>query len=464
MAAAFTTALARVRDGSAEFLSSDRINQLALTGDVVFRERVLTPWKTLRLFAQQIAHGNVACAAMRHLAEEDFSDSAWCAARSRLPMQLITQVNRAVVRGTLSELGQCDDAGDGQYRWQGHRVFVIDGTNDSMPDTPALRAHYGVPGGVRPGLGFPTSHLLMLMDHASGLIVDCVDSPMFTSDVAVAPQTYSHLSGGDVLLGDVSFSGYAHLALLLQANLHAVMPVHHRRITDFSSDRPHAHPRKGKSNKRRGKPRSRIIKTLGKDDQLVEYFKPVNQPAWMSDEQWESLPETITLREIRRTVQRDGFRPITVTIATTLLDPEKYPADDLVELRLTRWIVEINFRHLKITLGMDVLKCKTLDGVRKERLMFILVYNMIRALMLRSARQQNVNINRLSFADALAWVRYGCTNQLVHDASPQLIINPLRPGRLEPRTLKRQNKKFPFMTKPRAELKSELRAKHTLTT
>src|SRR5437870_8754470 len=113
----------------------------------------------------------------------------------------------------------------------------------------------------------------------------------------------------------------------------------------------------------------------------------------MDDQECKQLPASITVREIRRQVKRNGFRPITVTIVTTLLDPEQYPADELIELRLSRWMVEINIRHLKITLGMDVLKCKTLEGVRKERLVFLLVYNLIRVLMLTAARCQRVNVN-----------------------------------------------------------------------
>jgi len=140
---------------------------------------------------------------------------------------------------------------------------------------------------------------------------------------------------------------------------------------------------------------------------------------------------------------------------TTLLDPERYPAEELVELRLTRWRVETNIRHLKITLGMDVLKCKTLEGVRKERLIFLLVYNLIGLIMLRADRAQRVNVNRLSFADTLAWLRHGDLHAL-----PRLKVNPLRQGRLEPRALKRQKKQFPYMKRPRAELKAELRAKH----
>ena len=175
----------------------------------------------------------------------------------------------------------------------------------------------------------------------------------------------------------------------------------------------------------------------------------------MAQSQWEQIPESITVREIRLVVKRRGFRPITVTITTTLLDPKLYPADELIELRLTRWMIETNIRHLKMTLGMDVLKCKTLEGVRKERLVFLLVYNLIRLVMLRAARRQKVNVNRLSFADTLAWLRYGDLS-----VYPKLKINPLRPGRLEPRVIKRQKKEFPYMTRLRAELKAQLRATH----
>lgn len=325
MAAAFTTALARVRNGSVDHLCSDRINQLARIADCRFRDRQLSPGNTLCLFAQQIAHGNIACAAMRHLAGEDFTDSAWCAARSRLSIDLIGQVNQRVVDDALRELDRCDDAGNGRYRLRGHRIFILDGTTDSMPGTPALREHYGVPRGVREGLGFPMAHLLMLMDQQSGLILDCIDSPLFTSDVSVSPRMHQHLREGDVLLGDMSFVGYVHLALILEANLHAVMPVHHRRIVNFESGRSQVHPRNPKNSV--GKPRSRVIRTLGKDDQLVEYFKPLKKSEWMSDEEWKRLPDSITVREIRRTIvsgtltiQRNGFRPI--TIVTTLLDAQ----------------------------------------------------------------------------------------------------------------------------------------------
>jgi hypothetical protein len=457
--AGFELALARVRNQASQLLVPLRINQLARVQDYTFRNTILTPGNTLCWFVRQIAHGNVACTSVHRLAGEKFSDSAWCQARDRLPIELIQQVHRRLIDQTRRDLDEQDDVGDDRYRWHGHRLHVVDGTSDSMPDTRALREHYGVSGRCREQLGFPTSHLMILLDHRSGLLIDCIDSKITTHDASVVPQTHQHLQAGDVLLGDVAFSGYAHLALLLQANLHALLPMHQRRIVDFAPQRKHAHPHKGKRRGRAGKPHSRVIKSLGTDDQLVEYFKPKAKPKWMDDEQWERLPESITVREIRRQVQRDGFRPITVTIVTTLLDPQQYPADELIELRLTRWMAETNIRHLKITLGMKQLKCKTLDRVQKERLIFLLVYNLIRIVMLMAARRQRVNVNRISFADALSWLRYGDVS-----LPPELKINPLRRCRLDPRALKHSQNRYPYMKLPRHVLKSQLRARHCDTT
>jgi len=453
--AAFDLALSRVRQGVDDFLLPARINQLALAQGHDFRQTTLNPGNTLRLFARQVANGNIACMAVRHLAGEEFSDTAWCQARARLPMELIEQAHRQFVDDARKELERTNDMGDGEYRWRGHRLHVVDGSTDSMPDTPELRRHYGVPTPCREGLGFPMSHLTMLIDHRSGFLIDCHDAPVDTHDASVVSNVHQHLRPGDVLLGDDAFGSYAHIALLLQADLHAIMPVHHQRIVDFTPGRAHVPMKKNSSRNSAGKPRSRWIKSLGKEDHLVEYFKPPNKPDWMSQQQWMELPPSIVIREIRRTIKRNGFRPIVVTIATTLLDPESYPAEELVELRLTRWMIETNLRHLKITLGMDVLKCKTVEGVRKERMMFLLVYNLIRRCMLRAARSQRVNVNRLSFADTLAWLRYGDLTVM-----PRIQINPLRPGRLEPRVLKRAKKQYPFLTVPRDQLKTQLRALH----
>jgi hypothetical protein len=451
--AALDSALDVLRDDSCDLLLPDRINQQARELGHVFRDTPLNPGNTLVLFVRQIAHGNIACAAMTHLAGTDFTDVAWCAARQRLPVELIRQCNQQVA----DQIRHATDADSTSSTWRGHRLRIIDGSSDTMPDTPPLRAHYGVPGACKEGLGFPTSHLLLLMDHHSGAVLDCHDAPGKSSDASMAYLAHDQLQAGDIVLGDDSFSSYLNLALLLQREIHTIVPVHHQRIVDFTAGRGYIPPGKNTKKQSAGKPRSRQVRRLGRDDQLVEYFKPKKRPQWMSPEQWESIPASITVREIRRTISRHGFRPITFTIVTTLLDPQAYPADELIELRLTRWLIETNLRHLKITLGMDKLKCKTVEGVCKERLIFILVYNCLRLVMLQTARRAGVNPNRISFANALAWLRHGDLTEV-----PVLKINPLREGRLEPRVIKSQKKQFPYMTRPRKELQMELLAKHSV--
>ena len=296
---------------------------------------------------------------------------------------------------------------------------------------------------------------MLLIDHRSGLLLDCHDTHVDTHDAAVASKVHGALREGDVVLGDDAFGTYAHLALLLQANTHAIMPVHHMRRVDFTPGREHVAMKHNSKKDSVGKTRSKLVKTLGEMDQIVEWFKPPRRPDWMDEQQWAEIPDSIQVRETRRVVKRHGFRPITVTIVSTLLDAEAYPADELIELRLTRWMVETNIRHLKITLGMAVLKCKTVDGIRKERAMFLLVYNVLRLIMLQSARSQRVNANRISFADALAWLRHGDVT-----VPPKLKVNPVRPGRLEPRSVKRGRSRFPMMTRPREQLKAQLEQKH----
>jgi hypothetical protein len=179
----------------------------------------------------------------------------------------------------------------------------------------------------------------------------------------------------------------------------------------------------------------------------------------MSREQYDALPDSITVREIRRRVRLGkggrGGRRITVTIITTLLDPLLYPADELIELRLRRWDVETNLRHLKTTMGLDVLRCKTEAGVRKELAVFCLVYNLVRVVMLQAADRQRVPVSRISFADALHWMRHA----RACDRLPDLVINPLRPNRIEPRCRKRRDKQYDLMNKPRRVLRKALQTR-----
>jgi hypothetical protein len=413
-----------------------------------WRDRELDPATTLALFVQQVVHGNSPCTEVRHIAGKDFSASAWCQARSRLPLSVYQAMLTRVCDAALPLTRQKD------HLWRGHRTFAIDGSSFSMPDTPALRKAFGSPAGQARGCGFPVAHLLVMFNLATGLLVDAAASPMRTGDVSGAAQLHAHLDEGDVLIGDEAFSGWAHFALVLRAKLHAVMPNHSQRIVDFVPGRPHTRGGGGKDTVA-GLPRSRWIKSLGEDDQLVEWFKPQSRqhPAWMTREQYDALPDSIIVREIRRTVRLEDGRRITVTVVTTLLDQIAYPPGAIIELRMRRWEVETNIRHLKTTMGLDVLRCQSEDGVRKELAVFCLVYNLVRMVMLQAAARQEVSVSRISFADTLAWVRHARPG----DALPELVVNPHRPGRVEPRCRKRRPPKYDLMNKPRDTLREALR-------
>jgi hypothetical protein len=404
----------------------------------------LDPATTVALFIQQVLHGNAPCSEVRHIAGRSFSAQAYCQARARLPLALyqglLTGISERIIPVTRQS----------EHRWRGHRTFHIDGSTFSMPDTKPLRKVFGTPSGQAEGCSFPVAHLLVLFSASTGLLIDAWASPMHTGDLAETCEAHAHLEAGDIVIGDDTFSGYGHLAMLKNRGLHGLFPVHHKRIVDFTKGRPHC--REGKKSVK-GMPRSRWIKSLGKEDQLVEYFKPGAKPKWMTRDQWEQLPKSIIVRELRRTVIRPGLGKITITIVTTLLDAEAYPADELLDLRLRRWDVETNLAHMKTMMKLDVLRCKSEAGVRKELAVFCLVYNLVRVVMLEAARRRDVAASRISFADAYKWLRHARPGNVL----PALIVNPHRPDRVEPRCIKRRKKQYDLMNKPRAVLRQLLK-------
>jgi len=452
--ASISSALDRIKGNPLGVLDRELIERVCREQGHAWRERALDPATTIALFMQQVVHGNVPCSEVRHLAAglpapaagRPFTAQAYCDARARLPLAvyhtLLTEVYDRVVPQTRRA----------EHLWHGHRTFHVDGSTFSMPDTPELQKAFGMPSGQAPGCGFPVVHLLVLFSAATGLLIDLWASRLHTGDMARTGEAHLHLDAGDILIGDDTFSGYVHLAMLQKQGLHGLFPVHHLRIVDFTKDRPHCGD--GKKNVT-GMPRSRWIQSLGKEDQLVEYVKPPQRPQWMSEAEHATLPESITVRELRRTVVRPGLGKITLTLVTTLLDPQIYPVADLLELRLRRWDVETNIGHLKTTMGLDVLRCKSEAGVHKELAIFCLVYNLVRAVMLEASRRQGVPASRISFADAYKWMRHARPG----DRLPPLIVNPYRPQRIEPRCRKRRPKQYDLMNKPRKELRKLLKNK-----
>jgi Transposase DDE domain len=264
---------------------------------------------------------------------------------------------------------------------------------------------------------------------------------------------HPELAPGDVLVGDRGFCSFAHLAQLVAAGFHGVMRLHQRVIVSFCIGRMHVPPsppfRKLKGV--RSLPRSRWVKWLGHCDQIVEWYKPKQRPKWMVAEEYEALPDSLLLRELRFNIQRPGYRTRQITLVTTLLDVARFPAEELAQLYFDRWRVEVNLRHLKQTLRLDVLKCQTEPGVRKEICMLVLVYNLVRLVMVEAARRQDVEPDRISFVDALRWLTQAKSGE---DLRP-LLVNPRR-HRVEPRVRKRRPKQYPLMKRPRAELRQAL--------
>jgi hypothetical protein len=410
------------------------------------RNRTLTPLATTLLFVQQVLHGNCACGLLRHLSGLDFTDSAYCQARARLPFGFFRRLLTAVT-------GRCRrlDPADASDLWHGHRVFLLDGSSFSMPDTPELRAEFGQPGAQAEGCGFPVAHLLVLFDAHTGYLLRALPAPLRTHDLAHAALMHPELAAGDVLAGDRAFGSYAHLALLHGRGLHGLFRAHQKQLIDFHPGRPHVPPG-GPTRGQKGVPRSRWLKRLGKDDQLVEYHKPKECPSWLTAEQYAALPATLVVRELRYAVRTPGGRVRQVTLVTTLLSRRRYPARALARLYARRWQAEVNLRHLKEAMKMDVLRCQTFVGVMKELTVFVAVYNLVRRVMRQAAKRQRVKVDRVSFTDALRWL--GASR--AGEALPRLKVNPERPGRVEPRVRKRRPKQYPLMRKPRAVLRKAL--------
>jgi Transposase DDE domain len=284
------------------------------------------------------------------------------------------------------------------------------------------------------------------------VLLKLVVAPLLTHDLAQVQKVHPMLEHGDVLVADRGLCSYAHLAFLVQAGVHAVLRVGARQIVDFTPGRPFVRPSVRRTSAVKGVPRSRWLKALGVHDQLVAWLKPKTCPSWLTREALAALPETLVLREVRYHIGRPGFRTRQITLVTTLLDAEIYRVADLAELYRQRWQVETSLAHLKTTMRMDVLHCKTVPGVLKELTVFALVYNLVRMVMWHSAILQHLAVERISFLDALRWL--GAPNTGV--PLEALFVNPVRPNRAEPRVKKRRPKAFPFMTKPRRTLRQAL--------
>jgi len=313
-----------------------------------------------------------------------------------------------------------------------------------------LQKMWPQPSSQKKGCGFPVVKLLGLVDLATGMILQMTLMSLKVHEMSQLAGPHGRVQRDDVLLGDRAFCSFGHLFLLAAMSVDAVFRMHQRQIVDFTPERPCRRKTRKKKYKR-GMPSSRFVRKLGQEDQIVQWTRPAGRPVWMSDAQFAAQPNGLHVRELRYRITAKGMRTQVVTLATTLLDPMRYPKREIARLYNLRWEIETNFRHLKTTMGMEHLKCQTPEGVMKELMVFALVYNLIRAVMAQAAQRQGIaDANRISFIDVSRCLRSLLTASL-SKPPPQFIVNPRRPGRHHPRVKKRRMKEYDLMNKPRSQ-------------
>jgi hypothetical protein len=354
------------------------------------------------------------------------ADSPYCQARGALPLERLQEIHE----GLCAEANQALAAKD---LWCGHKVLVADGSSVTAPDTPANQKAFPQQKVQKPGCGFPIIRLVALLSLATGMLSAWATGAWSQHEVGLLQTLWEHLRPGDVLLADRGFCNWALLAQCLQRNLHAVFRVKGVRRRDF----------------RQGQRMSR-------NERLVQWRKPTQRARTVEAEAWALLPEVLTLRLVRCSLAIPGFRTRQVILVTTLLDSVKYPPEALSQLYFRRWAMELTLRNIKITLQMDQLSCKNPENLEREIRMHFLVHNLVRRLMLQAARRHGVPLERVSFAGSLATARrYGeALLQVRSKRQRQQLMNELfavlatdlvpdRPGRREPRAVKRRPKPYP---------------------
>jgi hypothetical protein len=438
----------------AEVLSAARIEDALREEKATWREAVYTPLLTLWAFLSQALcpDGSCRAAVARVLAwlvsrgEPPCTPKTdpYCKARQRLPESLL----RRLVRQTGHALHEQAPAA---WLWKGRRVKLVDGATVSMPDTAANQAAYPQHNAQAPGVGFPLARLVVVFCLACGTVLDAAlgrYQGKQAGETALLRGLDDALEPGDVLLGDRCYGGWFDIALLCERGVDVVVRLHQQRRCDF----------------RRGR-------RLGRDDHVVAWAKPAQRPEWMDEATYARLPERLLLREVRVRVTQAGFRTDSLVVVTTLVDAAAFPAADLAGLYRARWHAELDLRSLKVTLGMDVLRCKSPAMVRKEVWAHLVAYNLIRAVMARAALDLGGEPRWLSFKGALQAVRaFAERLQEAAGAAAEDLYEWLlvvigshqvgdRPDRIEPRKRKRRPKHYPLLNRPRAEARAALTAK-----
>lgn len=425
-------------------LSAEQINRACQAAGHRFRDRVYSPAVTLWMFLGQVLSADHSCRdavvrlnvwrvarGQKPCASETTS---YCQARQRLP----ESVPRDLMRSTGQELV---NRAEGKWLWKGRHVKIVDGTTVTMPDTAESQREYPQPSSQQPGLGFPIARMVVVMSLAVGSVLEVAMSKYTgkqTGETSLLRTLLETILPGEILLADSYYGTYWLFLAAWEGDFGLLTRTHCQRKIDF----------------RRGR-------KLGPLDHIVTYRKTKTRPEWMSRAAYAAAPPFILVRHLRFRVEQKGFRTKWITVATTLLDPDVYRAEDLADLYRQRWTVEVDIRSLKTHLQMDHLRCKSPSTVRKEIYCHLLAYNLARTAIAESAAAGQRSPHQLSFKGAVqamnaflgAAFAGGEKLQQQYDAMLNTIADNVvgnRPNRVEPRAKKRRPKQYKLLRTPRA--------------
>ncbi len=357
------------------------------------------------------------------------SSSAYCQARCRLELSFLKNVFRKLA-DFLS--------GKTLETWKGFRVLVVDGTGLDMPDSPENRKAYPPRGEKEKGTTFPMLNLVAVFDLFSGGAIDWASGNKHSGEQSLWKKLMNKISiFGSIILGDDYYCSYGNIAAILQKRGHCIFPSEKSR--NFEK-----------------------IKKMGKKDWIVRLRKPAARAKTWTQNQWKKFPEYIELRMIEIVMESAGFKTRKFRLFTTLADSKLFTAEEIASLQRRRWDAELRFRDIKTAMGMNHLSCKTPAMIKKEITMFMTAYNLVRVMMIEAAQVAGIQATRISFTSAAAlteeWMRIVLLrkpsvskHEFMRTFFEMLAENivPMRPGRSEPRVVKRTGQRFPKMKKAR---------------
>lgn len=404
------------------------------------RERFYPPTETLSMFMAQALNDDRSCQKAVNnyvvnrikngLSPISTATGAYCNARQRLPLNLIMQIHQCTNKLLTKQLPQ-------QWLWHGRKVRLVDGMSVTMPDTKENQEKFPQHSNQGDGLGFPICRIVGVLCLSSGIVVRALVSKFSgkgSGEQTLLRNMLDSFDAGDIVVGDALFSSYFLWAYLLSHQIDGVFEQmgSRRKSTDF---------RKGKR--------------LGEKDHLIELMKPKAKPDWMEQEDYDKAPEKVIIRELKT-----GGK----ILVTSLLSAKKISKKMLQDLYRRRWEIEVNFRHLKTTMKMDSLSCKTPDMIEKEIWIYFLAYNLIRLLMAQAAVIGHLSPVDISFKHTLQlWTDWNQGNNKIDTDIQILFILILqkrvgnRPGRIEPRAIKQTHQKYPKLQLSRDQARELVR-------